>query len=137
MFQKILLYGLPIYLYCLELFLRTVAAVGSESLLGPTLAGAGIGFLLPLTDLKTVQVPQAVESELARLKAKVFSKRDKQLVDCIWVAFFISLVAWMYSVFLTFPPAQTSSTPSQLLPLLVGCGVFVLSIILSEIKERI
>ncbi len=134
MFRKILLYGLPVYLYGLELFLKTVAAVGSESLLGPTLAGAGIGFLLPLTDLKPVAVPEEVQKELANLKASVYSARDKVLVDCVWVAFFISLGAWMYSVFLSFPPAHQ---PALSLPAAIGCGVFVISLILSEIKERI
>ena len=42
MIRKILLFGLPVYLYVLEALLKTVASVKSESLLGLTLAGAGM-----------------------------------------------------------------------------------------------
>lgn len=87
MFRRILLYGLPVYLYILELFLKSVATVREESLLGPTLAGAGIGFLLPLTDLKPVDVPDRVKKELANLKISAYSTRDKVFVDCVWIAF--------------------------------------------------
>jgi hypothetical protein len=134
MVRKVLAFGLPIYLFLLELFLKTVAGLGSESLLGPTLAGAGIGFLLPLTDLKPIPLPEGLEDELADLDADVFLPRDKELTDWIWLAFLISLVAWMYSVFLSFPPAHPSFLS---LPVVIGCAVFVLSIIFTEIKERI
>ena len=134
MFRKILLYGLPIYLFGLEFLLRTIASIGSDSLLGPTLAGAGIGFLLPLTELKPVALPDTLKNELEKLKASVYSERDKLLIDCTWIVFFISLGAWMYSVFLSFPPAHNSSFS---LPVFIGCAVFVISLILSEIKERI
>jgi hypothetical protein len=140
MFRKILLYGLPVYLYALESLLKTIAAVNSESLLGPTLAGAGIGFLLPLTDLKQVPIPESMRNELSKLNANIYYPRDKQLVEGIWVAFFASLAAWMYSVFLTFPPTHPSQLthPSVLsLPVIIGCVVFAISMILCELKERI
>src|SRR5436305_1230590 len=108
MFRKILFYGLPIYLYGLEWLLKTVAAVTSESLLGPTLAGAGIGFLLPLTDLKALAIPDTLKNELLQHKASIYSPRDKSLVDFVWVTFFISLGAWMYCVYLSLPTVHNA-----------------------------
>jgi hypothetical protein len=52
MFRKALLYGLPVYLYGLEFLLKLIANLKADSVAGPTLAGAGLGFLLPLTELK-------------------------------------------------------------------------------------
>jgi hypothetical protein len=134
MIRKVLLYGLPLYLYLLEAFLKTIASVTSESLLGPTLAGAGIGFLLPLTEFKQVEIDANLASELQKSKAFVYSTSDKILVDFVWLAFLISLGAWMYSVFLTFHPKQV---PLNTSPLVIGCVVFVISLILAEIKERL
>lgn len=140
MFRKMLLYGLPLYMYGLELFLKSVANVSQDSVAGPTLAGAGIGFLLPLTELKPVaSLPQEIQNALRQNGGSAYSARDKTLVDFIWVAFFLALVAWMYSVKRTF--GSTGATPASgatiNVSLTIGCAVFVCSIILTEIKERI
>jgi uncharacterized membrane protein (DUF485 family) len=147
-FRKFLLYGLPLYLYGLELLLKTIAAVNSDSVAGPTLAGAGIGFLLPLTDLKPVQVDAALVAALAKAKAKVkfYSPTDKAFTDFVWLIFFVSLAAWMYSIYLTLQTFNTlhrevGLRSSEILsvnwPLMIGCAIFVVAIILSEIKEKI
>jgi len=47
MFRKFLLYGMPVYLYALELLLKTMAAVQADSVAGPTLAGAGLASFCP------------------------------------------------------------------------------------------
>jgi hypothetical protein len=128
------LYGLPLYLYLLEAFLKSIASVTSESLLGPTLAGAGIGFLLPLTEFKRVNLAQNLVSELEKFKVEAYSNRDKNFIEFVWLFFFISLVAWMYSVFLTFHPKQV---PLDVAPLWIGCVIFVVALVLSEIKEKL
>jgi hypothetical protein len=134
MFRKILLYGLPAYLYMLEVFLKTLASVGADSLLGPTLAGAGIGFLLPLTEPKKIDLGGATEARLKKLNAIAFSQRDKVFVDCVWIAFLIALAAWMYALYLSFKPSENVLLIS---PLIIGCIIFVGSVVLTEIKERI
>jgi hypothetical protein len=138
MFRKILLYGLPIYLYGLELLLKASAKVTIESFAGPTLAGAGIGFLLPLTELKPVPIDANLIKQLQDVGAKVYSPRDKTLCDLVWVAFFLSLGGWMYSIYLTMQPLVTNST-SKLVnwPFTIGCIIFLVSILLAEVKERI
>jgi hypothetical protein len=136
MFRKILLYGLPLYLYALELLIKAVASVNADSVAGPTLAGAGIGFLLPLTELKRIQVDPALLTQLKSAGASVYSPRDKSFSDFVWVAFFLSLVAWMYSISLTLRHSSGSHGAVNW-PLLIGCIIFVAAVVLAEVKEKI
>jgi hypothetical protein len=133
MFRKVLLYGLPVYMYVLESLLKTVASVTSDSLAGPTLAGAGIGFLLPLTDLKQIQIDPAIAAQVARANARLYSPRDKMFTDLVWLSFFLALAAWMYSIFLTMKPSGAQFNA----PFLIGCAIFIASIGMAEVKERI
>jgi hypothetical protein len=137
MFRKALLYGLPVYLYGLELLLKSMASVQADSVAGPTLAGAGIGFLLPLTQLKTVKIDDQLQQQLIAAKASAYSPRDKSFSEFIWFAFFVCLLGWMYSIFLTLKPAANPLPPTVNGPLSIGCIIFVISIALSEFKERV
>jgi hypothetical protein len=136
MFRKALLYGTPVYLYFLELLLRSFANVQSESIAGPTIAGAGIGFLIPLFQLKPVQLDPALQKQLAGIKAQAYSAKDKTFSDFVIFFFFLSLAMWMYSLYLSLKP-MANPLPAYLSPLTLGCVIFVSSIILSEIKERV
>jgi hypothetical protein len=136
MFRKILLFGLPIYLYGLELLLKAVASVRADSVAGPTLAGAGMGFLLPLTDLKEVPLDPQLKAALAP-GTKAYSTKDKRLTDFVWITFFVSLGAWMYCVFLTIQNLHLSFGGRGNVPLIIGCLIFGVSIVLAEIKERL
>src|SRR5262245_39204060 len=134
MVRKVLLYALPLYLYVLEVLLKAMAAVKDESVLGPTLAGAGIGFLLPLTELKRVQVGGQTGSYLERQDVVVYKPTDKNLVDFVWFAILASLLGWVYALFLTFKPTHIWWLVS--LPL-IGGAIFALSGVRCEIKERL
>lgn len=134
MFHKLLLYSLPVYLYGLELLLKALAALPGDSLAGPTLAGAGIGFLLPLTQLKPIAIDPALATHLANISAAVYSPRDRKFSDFVWLMFFVSLLAWMYTIFLTSRPGSADSTVG---PLAIGSSVYALAIVLAEAKERI
>lgn len=48
-----------------------------------------------------------MDARLRQLNAIAYSQRDEVFVDCVWVAFFIALAAWMYALFLSFKPQQT------------------------------
>ncbi|HTW23505.1 MAG TPA: hypothetical protein VMD78_07895 [Candidatus Baltobacteraceae bacterium] len=135
MFKKILLYGLPLYLYGLEFLLKAFASIKADSVAGPSLAGAGLGFLLPLTDLKPVSLDADVMDELRAAGAGVYSPRDKTFSDFVWLCFFLSLGAWMLSIYWTLKPLAHPSIVNR--PLLIGCIIFLVSITLAEIKERI
>jgi hypothetical protein len=136
MFKKILLYGLPVYLYLLELLLKLFASIKADSVAGPTLAGAALGFLLPLTDLKVPSLDPAILAQLKKAKASAHSKRDKAFSDFVWVCFFSSLALWMFCIYLTLRPLRESGKIVNT-PLLIGCIIFLVSIVLTEIKERL
>lgn len=136
MFRKFLLYGLPVYMYALELLLKQMASVTADSVAGPTLAGAGIGFLLPLTELKKVAADPNLVNQLKAANIAVYSPKDKAFSDGVWLAFFLSMLAWMYSIFLTVKHSAGVHTGINW-ALTIGCIVFVISVVLTEFKERI
>jgi hypothetical protein len=135
MFKKLMLYGLPVYLYGLELLLKAFAAIKADSVAGPTLAGAGLGFLLPLTELKSVTVDSEVRQKLEETKTAIYSRTDKSFSDFVWVCFFSSLILWMWCIYLTLHPSQEASYVNK--SFAIGCIIFVGSVVLTEIKERI
>ncbi len=135
MFRKILLYGLPLYLYGLELLLKAIANVTADSVAGPTLAGAGIGFLLPLTELKSVVIDAPLAQALTALNAVAYSPRAKTFSDFVWVMFFLSLGGWMYSIYLTLHRAGQPQAINW--PFVIGAVTFAVSIGLSEWRERL
>jgi hypothetical protein len=104
---------------------------------GPTLAGAGIGFLLPLTQLKPVKVEAELQKQLDAIKANIYSSSDRSFTDFIWLAFFVCLLGWMYAIFLTLKPTANPLPSSLNTPLTLGCLIFFVSIVLSEFKERV
>jgi hypothetical protein len=136
MFKKLMLYGLPVYLYGLELLLKAFAAIKADSIAGPTLAGAGLGFLLPLTELKPVPVDPEVRQKLEETKTAVYSRTDKSFSDFVWVCFFSALALWMWCIYLTLHPSQEAGSYVNK-SFAIGCIIFVVSVVLTEIKERI
>src|SRR5260221_2665704 len=108
MFKKILLYGLPVYLYGLEFLLKAFASIKSDSVAGPTLAGAALGFLLPLTELKVPNIDPALLTQLKTAVASAYVSSDKTFSEFIWVCFFASLGGWMVSIYLTLQPLRES-----------------------------
>ena len=141
MFRKVLLYGFPIYLYVLERMVRALANVPIEnSFAGPTLAGAGILFLIPLTALKRVpdvDVDPKVHAALMQMNVTIHSRRDESFCNFVWLMFLISLLAWIFSMYITFrtlPHMLPSTIPWSFV---IGCLIFFISVVLAEIKERI
>jgi hypothetical protein len=63
-------------------------------------------------------------------------EETRLFVDGVWFVFFVSLVAWMYALFLTFKQTQPSAAWINLQEV-IGILIFVISVVLSEVKERI
>jgi hypothetical protein len=135
MFRKILLYGLPLYLYGLEFLLKAFASIKSDSVAGPTLAGAALGFLLPLTELKVPSIDPRLLEQLKATGASAYTASDKTFSDFIWLCFFAALGGWMVSIYFTLQPLRESGKALNK-SLLIGCIIFGISIVLAEIKER-
>jgi hypothetical protein len=137
MARKILAYGLPVYLYGLELLVRALANVWGENFSGPTLAGAGMVILLPLTEGKAIDVADnALRTRLTELKAKAHSTKETGFCDFVWLIFFASLLAWMASIFLTFR-FEIVHAPPITLAFAIGCAIYIVAIVLSEVKVHI
>jgi hypothetical protein len=135
LYRKILIYGLPIYLWALELFVRTIGHLPGDSVAGPSLASAGIGFLLPLTKLKPVLIDPALLAKLQGRNVQIYSPKDASFSDLVLLIFILSLGAWMYSIYDTVHSQRR--WPFVNVSLLIGCIIFVVSIVCSEVKERI
>ncbi len=136
MLKKLLVYTLPLYLYGLEFLLKQIASVQSDSLAGPTLAGAALRFLLPLTELKKPAIDPFILEQLKAAGASAYIKRDKRFSDFVWVCFFAALGAWILCIYLTLKPLRE---PGKVFneSFAIGCILFLISIVLAEIKERL
>lgn len=128
---KILIYGFPLLLLLFEWGLRTVMKVDSSGFTGPTLAAAGLSFLIPLTKLKTrtVDVPGA-DSVL------VMTRADEQLVGLIWLLVLASLFSWAVSCYFSVAHAELKAYGSPV-HFLIGLGTYILSLVMTAVKGRV
>ena len=134
MFHKLFKYSIPLYLLGLEAILGAFSLEVEASLVGPTLAGAGIGLLAPLTKLKDVSIPADARRELDAVGAKVHLARDESFVEFVWIMFVLSLACWLFTVHLASASGQADAGSW---PLVLGCVVFGVAIGSSEYKERL
>jgi hypothetical protein len=127
--HSVIVYGFPIILVSFEALLRNLVNVDTFGFVGPTLAATGISFLVPLTKLKEFEF----ETEEGERWVKV-SKRDQVFVNLMWLLLFVSLFVWFWVCTLSI---QTSSAmllgfPAQIL---AGAALYIVSIVLSTVKE--
>lgn len=127
--HSLIVYGFPIILVSFEALLRNLINVDTFGFVGPTLAATGISFLVPLTKLKEFEF----ETDEGERWVKV-SKRDQIFVNLMWLFLFISLFIWFWICTLSIQssPAIFLGLPAQIL---AGATLYVLSIILSTVKE--
>src|SRR3954463_14815061 len=86
---SILIYGFPLTLLLFEWGLRSLLAVDSWGFTGPTLAAAGLSFLVPLTKPKILNVAIAGMPD-----AVAISKGDNQFIAFIWLLVLAFLFIW-------------------------------------------
>ena len=135
MFKKILIFGLPVYLYGLESLMKALASIKSDSVAGPTLAGAALSFLLPLTEFKPVHLPPSTQRRLNVAEANAHLTKDKNFVDLVWLVFFLSLGGWMLSLYLTFKPSRLLGGFAND-SFALGVIIYLAALFLSLLKER-
>jgi hypothetical protein len=136
MFKKVLIYGLPVYLYGLESLMKALASIKADSVAGPTLAGAALSLLVPLTEFKTVPLSGSAVKQLDALGADAHLRKDKNFIDFIWLFFFVSLGAWVLCIYLTLRPPQGLRNSANL-SLMIGCIIYLSAVALAELKERL
>ena len=127
----ILIYGFPVMLLVFEWGLRHLLSVDSWGFTGPTLAAAGLSFLVPLTKPKilNIQIPNAPD-------AVVTSKRDKEFVGLTWLMVFAFLFIWSASCYasLKFPEQRVLGFSTHLF---IGGVAYLISLVMTFIKEKV
>lgn len=125
----VLIYGFPLTLLGFEWGLRTMLAVDSGGFTGPTLAAAGLSFLMPLTKPKKKNLP-GHDDVIA------VSKADAALTPILWISVFAFLFSWSWSCYvsLKLPNDTTFGFASHLV---IGGAVYIVSLLLTAIKEKV
>lgn len=128
---SVLIYGFPLVLLLFEWGLRSLLTVDSWGFTGPTLAAAGLSFLVPLTRPKilNVSIPSAPN-------AVAISKGDQELVAFIWILVLAFLFVWSGACYASIKhPTHTVLGLST--HLVVGGVAYLISLVMIFVKEKI
>lgn len=125
----VLIYGFPLTLLGFEWGLRTMLTVDSTGFAGPTLAAAGLSFLMPLIKPKQKTIP-GHEDVIA------ISKAEAAFMPFLWFFVFAFLFSWTWSCYMSlkFPLDKTLGFDSHLV---IGGALYSISLILTGIKEKV
>ena len=136
--QLILNWGFPFYLIVLEVLFRGVTGLDTSSFIGPTIATAGLSFLLPLTQPKNIS--DSLHSRTLEVVQSnggiAVNSNDQALLPFIWLSILIGFLIWFWSSHLALTnPADTL----WFLPTHVAIGFinYLMAAILSAIKGRL
>lgn len=136
MVKRILMYGFPFFLILIESILRGTYSLKSQPFIGPTIAGAGVAFLLPLIvpKKKDFHISENIKRKLKEKGITIISRRDKVLIEVVWLFIFLCTALWAYSVLLSCRSPQINwwLWPSSLYPA-IFC--YLSGVLLYEIKE--
>lgn len=125
----VLIYGFPLTLLGFEWGLRTMLSVDASGFTGPTLAAAGLSFLMPLVKPKQRKL-NGHEDYVA------ISKTEIAFIPFLWLFVLLFLFSWSWSCYvsLKLPLDTTMGFPSHLA---IGGSVYTISLILTAIKEKV
>lgn len=126
---SIVIYSFPLTLLVFEWGLRTILNVNSSGYTGPTLAAAGLSFLMPLIKPKLKEIP-------GETKLVAMSIAESRLIPFLWMFILIFLFAWASSCYVSikFPEHQLFGFDSHLV---IGGSLYAISLILTAIKENV
>lgn len=128
----ILIYGFPLVLLAFEWGLRTLLQVESWGFTGPTLAAAGLSFLVPLTRPKELNIPLNNAPN-----AVAISKGDRDIfVPLAFLLVFVFMFAWCWSCYISIkkPNAELFGMSTHLV---IGSIVYLISVVMTFVKEKI
>lgn len=128
--HAILIYGFPLVLLLFEWGLRSLMAVDSSGFTGPTLAAAGLSFLVPLTKPKILNVQVTGAQNVV-----VTSRADNQFVAATWILVFAFLFVWSSSCYasIKYPDHKIWGFSTHLL---IGAGAYLISLVMTFVKEK-
>jgi hypothetical protein len=136
MSNRILIYAFPFFLALMEWLLRISLRVDSKEFVGPTIAAAALGLLLPLTGIKNrdFALSEPTRRQIEALKAVIVPKRERILVDIVWIVILTSLATWGACLVFACKP---DINPLHVSPFYYALGTYFLAVIFSEIREAI
>lgn len=127
----ILIYSFPLILLLFEWGLRSLLGVDAGTYIGPTLAAAGLSFMVGVTRPKEIAVTIP-----GRPNVIVISTADRNLVGLAWLLLLLALFAWSAAVVVALrSPTDTAYGIS--IHRLIGTATYLISVILVAIKERV
>jgi hypothetical protein len=132
MLTRILAYGFAFFLLFLEWLLRKLANIDSHEFMGPTLAAAGVGFLVPLTTAKNKLSTLPTSTQLQLNGYYVISSREQIFVDLSRMFLFVLVASWAYDLFLV---CTRSAGFLGLSPVVLGLITYFVAVVLAEVKE--
>lgn len=118
----------------MEWLLRASLQVNSAEFVAPTIAAAGLGLLLPLTGQKNREssLPELLRAQVAALKLEFIPKRERILIQIVWIFVFVSLAVWACCLVFACKPQQN---PLNVAPVFYGLGNYFLAVLFAEVKE--
>lgn len=127
----VLIYGFPLLLLLFEWGLRVLIQVDSSGFTGPTLAAAGLSFLMPLTKPKqlNIQIP-------GNPNAIAISRTDTQFMAFTWMVIFGYLFLWALTCYtsIKLPMNKVFSITTHLF---IGSCAYVFSLVMTFVKEKV
>lgn len=133
---RLLAYFFPFILIAIEYGLRLALKTDTAGFVGPTLATAAAGLLVPALALKsqTAALSPEFQKELANLKATVRSSTDELLVAVSLFLLLVFIAAWVWTLIL----AERKDTVTILYfdrPVFIGLVCYMVSVVVAELKE--
>jgi hypothetical protein len=132
--NRALIYLFPFILTILEWLLRKGLQTDSSEFVAPTIAAAALGLLISLTGIrrKDDAVSKMTLSLLGAIDMELTPKRQRILVEIVWIVFFFSLVIWVGCLVFECRPA---ANPWRVSPFWWSMGSYFVAVIFSELKE--
>ena len=128
-------YGFPLLMLLFEWGFRMVLAIDASGFIGPTLAGAGLSLLIPLTQPKERSVQDA-----SGKKGYFVSVWDLRLIPIVHILIFLFLFNWVGTCYASLKYADYAMHAGPLeIPLhwLLGGAAYAVSLLCILIKEKI
>ena len=151
---KLLIYGFPIYMIATELLYRELTNVDTTGYIGPALATAGLGFLIPLTKPKELKLQDedlyslssklgvsadSIRTLIGRMDRLGYSFRpdnDEVLRGYVWLSVFLGFGVWMWActVSTRFPDAEWWIVKQHMW---IGAINYVIGVVFCSLKDKV
>ncbi len=138
MFHFILIGAFPLIQLVYEWALRIALHVDSTSFIGPTLATAALGFLLPLTrplEYANRPLAQLGDGATASRPTLTITVADANFITIVWLLIILSLLVWQVvcGISVLAPELKTLCLPTHAA---VGGTVYLISLFITFFKEK-